>query len=129
MDAITYKYSKSRYEEIVKEVSSYLKKVRYNPNKIPFIPVFEFEDDNMIKRSTNLDWYNGLTFLEVIDQINESKIPSEKPLHLSLPNMYKIDDIGLELHQSNRLKMKLSGSKNPKYLALSRINFPSFIHL
>ncbi|KAI7744197.1 hypothetical protein M8C21_005475 [Ambrosia artemisiifolia] len=36
MDATTPKYSKARYDEIVKEVSSYLKKVGYNPDKIPF---------------------------------------------------------------------------------------------
>ncbi|XP_058733792.1 elongation factor 1-alpha-like [Vicia villosa] len=43
MDATTPKYSKSRYEEIVKEVSSYIKKVRYNPDKIPFVPISGFE--------------------------------------------------------------------------------------
>ncbi|KAA3483516.1 elongation factor 1-alpha-like [Gossypium australe] len=36
MDATTPKYSKARYDEIVKEVPSYLKKVGYNPDKIPF---------------------------------------------------------------------------------------------
>ncbi|CAI7778010.1 unnamed protein product [Closterium sp. NIES-53] len=59
MDATTPKYSKARYEEIVKEVSSYLKKVGYNPNKIPFVPISGFEGDNMIERPTNLDWYKG----------------------------------------------------------------------
>ena len=39
MDATTPKYSKARYDEIVKEVSSYLKKVGYNPDKIPFVPI------------------------------------------------------------------------------------------
>ncbi|QCE07966.1 elongation factor 1-alpha [Vigna unguiculata] len=56
MDATTPKYSKARYDEIVKEVSSYLKKVGYNPDKIPFVPISGFEGDNMIERSTNLDW-------------------------------------------------------------------------
>ncbi|XP_073225165.1 polyadenylate-binding protein RBP47C'-like [Cicer arietinum] len=60
MDATTPKYSNARYDEIVKEVSSYLKKVGYNPDKIPFVPISGFEGDNMIERSTNLDWYKGL---------------------------------------------------------------------
>merc|ERR1719299_404481 len=34
MDATEPKYSKNRYEEIVKEVGGYLKKVGYNPDKI-----------------------------------------------------------------------------------------------
>uniref|UniRef100_A0A804PVN6 Elongation factor 1-alpha n=1 Tax=Zea mays TaxID=4577 RepID=A0A804PVN6_MAIZE len=64
MDATTPKYSKARYDEIVKEVSSYLKKVGYNPDKIHFVPISGFEGDNMIERSTNLDWYKGPTLLE-----------------------------------------------------------------
>ncbi|RWV99327.1 hypothetical protein GW17_00037773, partial [Ensete ventricosum] len=67
MDATTPKYSKARYDEIVKEVSSYLKKVGYNPEKIPFVPISGFEGDNMIERSTNLDWYKGPTLLDALD--------------------------------------------------------------
>ncbi|CAN1142925.1 Elongation factor 1-alpha [Linum perenne] len=94
MDATTPKYSKSRFDEIVKEVSSYLKKVGYNPDKIPFVPISGFEGDNMIERSTNLDWYKGPTLLEALDQINEPKRPSDKPLRLPLQDVYKIGGIG-----------------------------------
>ncbi|KAL3828396.1 hypothetical protein ACJIZ3_017198 [Penstemon smallii] len=94
MDATTPKYSKSRYDEIVKEVSSYLKKVGYNPDKIPFVPISGFEGDNMIERSTNLDWYKGPTLLEALDQISEPKRPSDKPLRLPLQDVYKIGGIG-----------------------------------
>ena len=34
----------------------------------------------MIERPTNLDWYKGLTLLEVLDMINEPKRPSNKPM-------------------------------------------------
>ncbi|KAG2311079.1 hypothetical protein Bca52824_022636 [Brassica carinata] len=94
MDATTPKYSKARYDEIIKEVSSYLKKVGYNPDKIPFVPISGFEGDNMIERSTNLDWYKGPTLLEALDQINEPKRPSDKPLRLPLQDVYKIGGIG-----------------------------------
>ncbi|KAL4593728.1 hypothetical protein ACB092_M016400 [Castanea dentata] len=77
MDATTPKYSKARYDEIVKEVSSYLKK-----------------GDNMIERSTNLDWYKGPTLLDALDQISEPKRPSDKPLRLPLQDVYKIGGIG-----------------------------------
>jgi len=82
MDATTPKYSKSRFEEIVKEVSSYLKKVGYNPDKVPFVPISGFEGDNMIERSTNLD------------QVTEPKRPTDKPLRLPLQDVYKIGGIG-----------------------------------
>ncbi|KAL3692000.1 hypothetical protein R1sor_005651 [Riccia sorocarpa] len=94
MDATTPKYSKARYEEITKEVSAYLKKVGYNPDKIPFVPISGFEGDNMIERSTNLDWYKGPTLLEALDNVSEPKRPSDKPLRLPLQDVYKIGGIG-----------------------------------
>ncbi|KAK9004404.1 hypothetical protein V6N11_002206 [Hibiscus sabdariffa] len=95
MDATTLKYSKARYDEIVKEVSSYLKKVGYIPDKISFVLISVFEGDNMIERSINLEWYGGFTLLEALDQINEPKRPLDKPLRLPLHDVYKIGGIGI----------------------------------
>ncbi|PUZ37439.1 hypothetical protein GQ55_9G119900 [Panicum hallii var. hallii] len=94
MDATAPGYSKAHYDEIVKGVSYFLKKVGYNPEKIPFVPISGIEDDNMTERSTNLDWYKGPTLLEAVDQINEPKRPSHKPLRLPLQDVYKIGSIG-----------------------------------
>ncbi|PQP99394.1 elongation factor 1-alpha [Prunus yedoensis var. nudiflora] len=79
MDATTPKYSKARYDEIIKEVSSYLKKVGYNPDKIPLF------------LSLGL---RGPTLLEALDLINEPKRPTDKPLRLPLQDVYKIGGIG-----------------------------------
>ncbi|PWA37430.1 hypothetical protein CTI12_AA574510 [Artemisia annua] len=76
------------------EVSSYLKKVGYNLDKIAFVPISGFKGDNMIERSTNLDWYKGSTLLEALDQINEPNKQSDKPLRLPLQDVYNIYGIG-----------------------------------
>jgi len=94
MDSTTPPYSKGRYEEIVKEVSSYLKKVGYNPANINFVPISGFEGDNMIERSKNMDWYKGPTLLEALDQCTPPTRPSDKPLRLPLQDVYKIGGIG-----------------------------------
>merc|ERR1712188_47465 len=94
MDATEPKYSKGRYEEIVKEVATYLKKVGYNPEKIPFVPISGFEGDNMIERSKNMDWYKGPTLLEALDKCTPPVRPSDKPLRLPLQDVYKIGGIG-----------------------------------
>ncbi|KAF2299946.1 hypothetical protein GH714_006375 [Hevea brasiliensis] len=93
MDATTPKYSKARYDEIVKEVSSYLRKLgtTLRDSICTYIWV---EGDNMIERSTNLDWYKGPTLLEALDRIQEPKRPSDKPLRLPLQDVYKIGGIG-----------------------------------
>merc|ERR1712232_934055 len=76
------------------EVSAYLKKVGYKPAKVPFIPISGWNGDNMIDRSTNMDWYKGPTLLEALDNVNPPKRPTEKPLRLPLQDVYKIGGIG-----------------------------------
>ncbi|KAL5706941.1 Elongation factor 1-alpha [Ranunculus cassubicifolius] len=49
----------------------------------------------MIERSTNLDWYKGPTLLKALDNVNEPKRPSDKPLRLPLQDVYKIGGIGM----------------------------------
>ena len=94
MDDTSVKYSQKRFDEIKSELTIYLKKVGYNPDKIPFIPISGWEGDNMIEASTNMPWYKGPTLLEALDNFNPPKRPSEKPLRLPLQDVYKIGGIG-----------------------------------
>lgn len=92
MDATIPGYSKRKYDEIVKSTSSYLRKIGYNPEaNIRFIPISGLDGDNLIERSTNLDWYSGPTL--ALDQIQEPKRHSDKPMRLSFEDV-KIGRIG-----------------------------------
>jgi len=71
-----------------------LKKVGYNPAKIPFIPISGWHGDNMLEKSPNLPWYKGPTLLEALDSVDPPKRPTEKPLRLPLQDVYKIGGIG-----------------------------------
>jgi elongation factor 1-alpha len=93
-DDKTVNYSKDRYDEIQKEVSSYLKKVGYNPEKVPFIPISGWNGDNMIEKSDNLKWYTGPTLIEALDALEPPKRPANLPLRLPLQDVYKIGGIG-----------------------------------
>jgi len=77
-------YSQERYEEIKREVSTYLKKVGYNPDNIPFVPISGWHGDNMVERSANLAWYKGPILVEALDAIIPPKRPTDKPLRLPL---------------------------------------------
>ncbi|CAD7704745.1 unnamed protein product [Ostreobium quekettii] len=94
MDATEPKYSEQRYNEIKKEVSTYIKRVGYNPDKVPFVPISGWNGDNMIERGDNIPWYKGPTLLEALDSMNPPKRPSDKPLRLPLQDVYKIGGIG-----------------------------------
>merc|ERR1712111_312674 len=80
--------------EIVSEVGQYLKKVGYNPSKILFIPISGFNGDNMIERSTNMNWYSGKTLYEALDTVTPPVRPIDKPLRLPLQDVYKIGGVG-----------------------------------
>jgi elongation factor 1-alpha len=94
MDDKSVNYSEDRYNEIKNEVSGFLKKIGYNPNKIPFIPISGWNGDNMLERSTNMGWWKGPTLLDALDNIVPPKRPIEKALRVPLQDVYKIGGIG-----------------------------------
>lgn len=94
MDEKSVMFSEARYNEIKAELSNFLKKVGYNPEQIPFIPISGWEGDNMIERSAKMPWYKGPILFEALDQITEPQRPTEKPLRIPLQDVYKIGGIG-----------------------------------
>ena len=94
MDEKTVNFSEDRYNEIKKELEDYLKKVGYNPAKIPFIPISGWNGDNMLEKSPNLTWFKGPTLIEALDALIPPKRPIDKPLRLPLQDVYKIGGIG-----------------------------------
>jgi len=94
MDDKSVNFGQGRYEEIKKEVSSFIKKVGYNPEKVNFVPISGWNGDNMLEKSPNMTWYTGPTLLEALDQIQEPKRPNDRPLRIPLQDVYKIAGIG-----------------------------------
>ncbi len=104
MDSV--KWSESRFKEIQKEASNFIKKVGFNPKSVPFVPISGWNGDNMIEPSSNCPWYKGWTketkigsykgktLLEAIDAIEPPSRPTDKPLRLPLQDVYKIGGIG-----------------------------------
>ena len=106
MDSSEPPYSESRYEEIKKEVSSYIKKIGYNPACVAFVPISGWHGDNMLEPSTNMPWFKGWkverkegnaegkTLIEALDAILPPSRPTDKALRLPLQDVYKIGGIG-----------------------------------
>jgi elongation factor 1-alpha len=61
MDSDSVNFSQERFNEIKEEVSGYLKRIGYNPEQIPFVPISGWLGDNMLEKSENLKWYSGPT--------------------------------------------------------------------
>ncbi|KAI0204214.1 translation elongation factor 1 alpha chain [Astrocystis sublimbata] len=103
----TAQWAEARYQEIVKETSSFIKKVGFNPKHVAFVPISGFNGDNMLEVTKNASWYKGWeketpkgakvtgkTLLDAIDAIEEPKRANDKPLRLPLQDVYKIGGIG-----------------------------------
>jgi elongation factor 1-alpha len=103
-------YSESRFNEIAKEIGTYVKKVGYNPKAVAIVPISGWHGDNMIEKSPNMSWYkgwsvertvdkklvkdSGMTLFEALDAILPPSRPANKPLRLPLQDVYKIGGIG-----------------------------------
>ncbi|CAK9296909.1 unnamed protein product [Gordionus sp. m RMFG-2023] len=106
MDSTEPPYSAARYEEIVKEVSAYIKKIGYNPKAVAFVPISGWHGDNMLEPSEKMPWFKGWTIerkegtvtgktlIEALDAIQQPSRPTDKPLRLPLQDVYKIGGIG-----------------------------------
>jgi elongation factor 1-alpha len=94
MDDKSVNWSEARFNEIKNEVSNFIKKIGYNPEQVPFVPISGWLGDNMLEKSTNMTWWKGPTLLEALDSLTPPKRPSDKPLRIPLQDVYKIGGIG-----------------------------------
>ena len=96
----------TRFNEIQKEVSAYIKKIGYNPDAVAFVPVSGWHGDNMLDNSPKMPWfkgwkvskaekkeYAGMTIMDALDSVDPPKRPSDKPLRLPLQDVYKIGGV------------------------------------
>lgn len=100
MDSTEPPYSESRFEEIKKEVSSYIKKIGYNPAAVAFVPISGWHGDNMLEVSAKMPWFKGWAverkdgkadgkcLIEALDAILPPTRPTDKALRLPLQVMW-----------------------------------------
>ena len=94
MDEKTVNCAEKRFIDVKTEVSGFLKRTGFNPDKINFVAISGFNGDNMIDRSPNMPWYKGPILLEALDRIEAPVGRVDQPLRLPLQYAYKISGIG-----------------------------------
>jgi len=106
MDSTEPPYSEARFSEISKEVSTYIKKIGFNPKAVAFVPISGWHGDNMIGASDKMSWYkgwsmerkegnaSGKTLIDALDAVLPPSRPTGSPLRLPLQDVYKIGGIG-----------------------------------
>ena len=93
MDAVGYEEAK--FKAVKEDVSKLLMQLGHKPDSIPFIPLSAYHGDNVVKKSTNMDWYKGPTLVEAMDQhIKPPEKLTNKPLRLPIQDIYSITGVG-----------------------------------
>jgi len=112
MDTDTAGYKKERYDEIADEMKNMLIKVGWKKEfvekSVPVLPISGWKGDNLLSKSTNMTWWNGVKVLDqagkehlivtLVDALNNfCGLPERKndaPLRLPISGIYKIKGVG-----------------------------------
>jgi sulfate adenylyltransferase large subunit len=62
-------HSQARFEELVAEFAGFAEKLNGSQRDIAYIPMSALNGDNVVDRSTGMDWYDGPTLLELLEQV------------------------------------------------------------
>jgi elongation factor 1 alpha-like protein len=80
-------WSKDRFDYIEAQVRDYLNSLDYNDKDIFFVPVSGLKGTNLVeidKSTTQLQWYEGKSLIEMIDSLEDPIRDTEAPVRFSI---------------------------------------------
>ena len=142
MDCDTAGYKKDRYDEISAEMINMLQKVGWKKEFIlqstPILPISGWMGDNLLKKSTNMSWWNGQDIVvqdqkkgteklhidTVQDALNDMARPPVRPtdaaMRLPVSGIYKIKGVGDVIAGRVEQGMVKPGEEVPCFALFSR---------
>jgi elongation factor 1-alpha len=93
----TVNYNQGLYESIKEQTARLLDEVGYTtPWKYLYVPIAAYYGENISRRSRKMLWYDGPTFLEALDTLQEGERPIDKPLRIPiLRGSFMVKGVGL----------------------------------
>lgn len=83
------KYSKSRFEEIVKQIEKLKNELLLDD--IYIIPLSATEGDNVTVKSENIPWYNGVPLLQYLETVDVDSSEEEEGFYLPVQRVCRPD--------------------------------------
>ena len=83
------KYSKSRFDEIVKQIEELKNELLLED--IYIIPLSETEGDNVTVKSENIPWYNGVPLLQYLETVDVDSSEEEEGFYLPVQRVCRPD--------------------------------------
>eukprot|EP01090_Pellita_catalonica_P016884 TRINITY_DN497_c0_g2_i1.p1 TRINITY_DN497_c0_g2~~TRINITY_DN497_c0_g2_i1.p1 ORF type:complete len:472 (+),score=98.07 TRINITY_DN497_c0_g2_i1:107-1417(+) len=92
MDEKTVKWSKLRYDSIIKQLKPFLRQTGFNlKKKVHFIPISGITGANVKERASKdvCDWYDGPSMIELLEVIKTPRRKADDPLRIPILDKYK----------------------------------------
>ncbi len=80
-------YEENTFQKVKEETSQLASSLGYTD--VRFIPISALEGDNVYKPSGRMEWYQGPTLLQVLDEIEPEEV-GEKPLRFVVQDTYAV---------------------------------------
>lgn len=90
-------YNPERFQEIVQQFKAFADKISFEDQEIQFIPISSLYGENITRRSETIDWYNGQSLLETLEEIEISQAEIHNP-HCRFSVQYVIRPKSEEFH-------------------------------
>lgn len=110
MDSELAGYKEERYKEVCDEMKNMLQRVGWKKEfvdkSVAIIPMSGWQGDNLIKKSTNMPWWNGVeievngkkqqvtTLLDALNNVQRVERKLDVPLRAPVSGVYKIKGVG-----------------------------------
>lgn len=93
MDKIGYK--QGTFAEIKNELNELLDGIGFaDPEDFNYVPISAFEGENVAEPSDEIDWWDGKTLLEALDDFEVPEKPVDKPLRIPIQDVYSVEGVG-----------------------------------
>ncbi len=83
-------FDRNVYDAIISQYGQFLSQVGVSP--LAFIPISARDGLNIVSRSGEMAWYSGPTMLEMVDSFSKEPAPIDKPLRMSVQDIYKFTE-------------------------------------
>lgn len=90
------KWSQERFNEIIGKLLPFLKQTGFKEKGVTFVPCSGLTGENLLERKeAELSaWYSGLTLIQAIDSLQLPERSLEKPLRISISDVFKAAGTG-----------------------------------
>lgn len=88
MDAV--KYDESKFKELKNGIDAFLSKL--DKKSMHCIPISAMLGDNILNRSSNMDWYDGATVIEALDGLEDRSLENNYSLIAPVQDVYRVGE-------------------------------------